>query len=53
MKIVCLRANAGLERDSRGIADRDAITADGRLAMMMRARSDTRTCASAGDIFAE
>lgn len=47
MKIVCLPANVGLERDSRGISDLDEITADARLAMTRRAR------ASAGDIFAE
>ena len=53
MKIVCLPANVGLDRDSEDVFDRDEIPADGPLAMMMRARSDTRTCASAGDIFAE
>ena len=47
MKIVCLPASVGLERDSEGLSDRDEITADARLAMTRRAH------ASAGDIFAE
>lgn len=53
MKIVCLPANVGLERDSEDISEWNEITADGRLAMTMRARRDTRSRASAGDIFPE
>lgn len=53
MKIVCLPANVGLERDSEGTFDLDEITADGRIAMAMRARSDTCARATAGDIFGE
>ncbi len=53
MKIVCLPAKVGRKRDSDSISDRDEITADGRLAVTMRARSDTRACDEAGDIFPE
>ncbi len=53
MKIVCLPADLSHERDFRGIADRDGITTDGRLATMTRTGRNARARAAAGDIFPE